>query len=158
MHKEVLTVDGKVVLVDEQDYETVKRYQWVAKPEGSRFYAVTKRPPLTRMHRMIMKAKPGQIVDHINGNGLDNRRENLRFCTGQQNSCNKKKMPFNKTGFKGVYWDKLKNKFAAQIGVQNKIKHLGYFDCPFKAARAYDAAAKELHGEFANLNFKQESK
>lgn len=150
---EIHTPQGKVIFLDDEDYPLVKGFKWDAKPGGKQWYATTVRPPFQLMHRLIMKAKQGQKVDHINGNGLDNRRDNLRFCTDAENSRNRGPNRTNKTGFKGVLWSVTAKKFQAFISNEGRSKYLGSFDCPFKAARAYDAAARELHGEFANTNF-----
>jgi hypothetical protein len=93
----------------------------------------------------------GKSVDHINGNPLDNRRENLRICTQQENSWNQRKRRTNTCGFKGVYWDKGAKKYQAQICKDGKRKYLGLFDCPEKAHEAYCKAAQELHGEFSRV-------
>lgn len=87
---------GHTVLIDDCDYEKVMRWKWYAKAEGSRHYAVTVRSPMQRMHRMILNAKPEQVVDHINGNGLDNRRENLRICSREENAKNRRVSRNNK--------------------------------------------------------------
>ncbi len=151
--KEILLTDGKIAIIDDEDYALISRYKWKPEVHGKRIYAVTKSSPIKRMHRLIMKAKDGQIIDHINGDGLNNTRANLRICGISDNAKNKRKQTNNKTGFKGVSWKTDKKRFSASIGVDTKRIHVGYFDCPFKAARAYDEAAKKHHGEFANLNF-----
>ena len=104
------------------------------------------------MHREIMHAKKGEYVDHINGNKNDNRKENLRIVTNQQNACNQGIRSNNTSGYKGVTWSKNKNKWNAQITTNYKRKSLGYFDCKHKAAQAYNNRAVELHGKFAKLN------
>jgi hypothetical protein len=118
-----------------------------------------KRPSngIVLMHRLILELDGQNIdgleVDHDNGNRLDNRRENLRPATKSQNMSNRGPFLNNKSGFKGVCWHKRRQKWIAQIHVSGKRTHLGYFDDPIAAARAYDAAALELHGAFARLNF-----
>lgn len=92
-------------------------------------------------------------VDHINRDTLDNRRENLRLATHSQNAINRGKHRDNTSGYKGVSWFKRDQKWKAQIVTNRKHTYLGLFDNPIDAALAYDQAAKELHGEFANLNF-----
>jgi hypothetical protein len=99
------------------------------------------------LHRLVAKAEPGVMVDHINGNLLDNRRENLRACTAGENSRNKKMHKNNKTGFKGVYPHR--EKFCAQIRANGVKYRLGAFDSPEEAHAEYVRAAKKLHGEFA---------
>jgi len=113
------------------------------------------------MHRLITNAKPGEIIDHINRNSLDNRKCNLRKCSNSQNQWNTVKQKNNKSGFKGVYWNKEKEKWQAQISfgkdaVGKQVTfYLGRFDNVLEAAAAYDKKAKELHGKFARLNLKQ---
>lgn len=89
-------------------------------------------------------------VDHINGDGLDNRRENLRVCTHAENTRNKRMLSANTTGLKGVSWHKKDKKFRAQIGFDGQKVHLGNFDDPHLAHEMYCLAADMLHGEFAN--------
>ena len=106
-----------------------------------------------RMHRVITGAPKSRQVDHINGNGLDNTRINLRLCDASQNQANRGK-PINcKSGFKGVSWNKQKRKWIAFIQVLGKHIYLGGFDCKIYAARVYDEKAKEVFGEFARTNF-----
>ena len=110
-----------------------------------------------RAHRIIMGITDPKIqVDHINGNKLDNRKENLRLATNQQNNYNVGPQKNNKSGYKGVSWKKDKNKWEAKIRNNNKLKFLGYFDDLVEAGRAYDRAALELFGEFAWTNFPRE--
>jgi hypothetical protein len=114
------------------------------------------------MHREVIGAQKGQIVDHINRDGLDNRKSNLRFCNQSQNRANTK--PTSKSGYKGVTKTirKLVTKSYPRwhsVIRHNKIRiNLGWFKDPISAAKAYDKKAKELHGEFAVLNFPEESK
>jgi hypothetical protein len=90
-------------------------------------------------------------VDHINTNKLDNRRENLRVCTRQQNNCNTNKRSDNKSGFKGVCFEKRRQKFVARIRIDGKLKHLGYFATAAAAHEEYKIAAVKYHGEFARF-------
>lgn len=101
------------------------------------------------LHRLITNAPKGLQVDHINGNRLDNRKINLRICSSSDNSKNR---PKNKGNYKGVYLDKLRNKWIAQITKNYKCYHIGSFEKEIEAALAYNEKAKELHGEFAYLN------
>lgn len=117
----------------------------------SKRYAYTWLGQVLLMHRLILLAKPGQQVDHINGDGLDNRDENLRFATQSQNMCNRRK-PHGK-GYKGVFWSKRAKKWHSMIMFQKTRYHLGYFAHSERAAEAYDRAALALHKEFAFLNF-----
>jgi len=155
--KEIQLTQGKVALVDDADFEWLIQWNWCAKLEHGDFYVVRNGPrPMhgrIAMHREITNAQKGMVVDHINGNTLDNQRFNLRVCTQGENTRNRAMSKNNTTGFKGVIWVRERNKYAAQITVNRKCKRIGYFNDPVEAAKAYDDAAKKYHGEFANINF-----
>ncbi|WP_216640209.1 HNH endonuclease [Achromobacter ruhlandii] len=104
------------------------------------------------LHRLVLAAQAGQIVDHINGDKLDNRRQNLRLCTIAQNSQNQALRTTNTSGFKGVRRNTTAGKWEALIRYAGRRIYLGLFDDPRVAAHAYNRAAVELHGEFARLN------
>ena len=149
---------GKFALVDKEDYPTIILNNWCAQKRNSGFgyYAVRSihlNNPKERvripMHRQILNAPDGWEVDHINGDGLDNRKCNLRLCTRSQNGANRHKVRGN---FKGVCWYSRCNKWGASICHDRKRYHLGYFDKELEAAKAYDDKAIELFGEFARLN------
>jgi hypothetical protein len=154
---------GKFAIVDKEDFEQMRKFKWFASgpekyPYGVRaIYPGEGRKITLYMHREIMKAPRGLVVDHINGNTLDNRRVNLRLATKRQNTCN---MRVNKEGcsskYRGVCRHKATRKWAAKISVDMKRIHLGVFEDEVEAARAYDTAAKKYHGEFARLNFPNE--
>ena len=111
------------------------------------------------MHREIMDAPAGLYVDHINRNGLDNRRPNLRIVTPQQNSWNTRLgIGRGRSKYKGVSQDKDVRKWRASICIDKKLKHLGYFTDEKQAAEAYDKAAKKHRGEYAFLNFDKSKK
>jgi len=93
-------------------------------------------------------AKPGEIVDHINGDTLDNRKQNLRIATPLQNARNKKRAKNNTSGFKGVEWDPRRSKWRAAIVVQGRRRHLGHFDDAREASKRYEEAAKNIFGQF----------
>jgi hypothetical protein len=105
------------------------------------------------MHRQVTNAPKGLVVDHINHNGLDNRRANLRLCTKQQNNCNSRSFRHKTSNYKGVFKEKGSKKFRAYIRFNKKPVHIGMFELEIDAAKAYDKKAKELFGEFAYLNF-----
>ena len=152
--------DGIYTVIDTEDYFKVEDYSWTAttwkhltyvKTNFRLFnsYRVTK-----KLHQLILPVSEGKEVDHKNGNGLDNRKDNLREATPTQNSQNSKKQN-NKSHsqYKGVFWAKDRNKWRAGISFNEKYTILGTFTDEIEAAKAYDKKAKELHGEFARLNF-----
>jgi hypothetical protein len=109
------------------------------------------------LHRVIMSAPSDEVVDHINGNKLDNRLHNLRICSQGQNTYNRAKTTAKRTSkYKGVSWRKSHNKWQATIYVDKKQIHIGYYDSEEQAALNYDIVAKKCHKEFAYLNFNLE--
>lgn len=154
------TTDSRI-LTDPEDRHWLERYTFSVQQHGSEdspiFYACVRptidgrRSPLY-LHRLILGAKKGERVDHINGNGLDNRRENLRFATASGNGANSRTYRNNTSGYKGVHWEHRRGKWYANLTHQGKTIFIGRFDLPEDAARAYDAKAVEIHGEFARTN------
>jgi hypothetical protein len=143
---------GKAAFVDNKDFELVSSHKWKAVKRGYTYYAEsTSAGP--SMHRLIMDAKRGQLIDHKNGNGLDNRRRNLRFATQAQNVQNGRAHRDSTSKYRGVCWDLGRRKWSAQICFNHKKTKIGFFDNEIEAAKAYDLKAKELFGEFARLNF-----
>lgn len=144
---------GKFAIVDNGDYDYLNRYRWYTAKDCNTFYARKNIIGTTiPMHRVIVGAIEGQIVDHINGNGLDNRKCNLRIVTNSQNAMNQGISKNNTTGYKGVDYRKKENKFRARIKNNGTEYSLGYFNTAQEAADAYDIKAKELFGEFAKTN------
>jgi hypothetical protein len=158
---------GRFALVDAADEEAVLSKHWCASHNGhSRYYvrANVRRADGSKvsilLHRFLLDAQPGEHVDHINGDTLDNRRSNLRLCSNRQNHQNMTSANMRRGSFKGVTWSRNAGKWMAQIcagpiqkdGHRKRI-YLGYFSDKNAAARAYDAAALEHFGEFAALNF-----
>ncbi|MCK5610847.1 HNH endonuclease [Candidatus Pacearchaeota archaeon] len=149
---------GKHALIDESDREIVEKRTWFAVKHINNFYASTNikkggRLTTIYMHRFITGDIEGMQVDHLNRDGLDNRRGNLRICTSSQNNANRKPLKGKTSKYKGVHWDKRMKKWRARMNPKPKIIHLGYFGREIEAARAYDKKALELYGEFAYLNF-----
>jgi len=178
------------VLYDLEDEDKIAPYKWrvqkgrntfyvqikIPHPDGGWYHCVSngkqrRRRRQTRLafHRFIMNPPKGMMIDHINGNGLDNRKENLRIVTSAENSRNKGKFKNNTSGFKGVYYMKKSKKMINErskpwmAGIRHNKKdiHIGYFSTPEEAARAYDARAKEIW-DIVNperqLNFPDEKK
>ena len=156
--REIPLSRGLVALVDDDDYDRVTAVgKWYANPNHRTFYA---RKNFWRQGRYIAVLMHSLITgwpspDHVNGNGLDNQRHNLRPATSSQNSQNRRMRSDNTSGFKGVYL-RDRGRWVASIWTAGKNRHLGLFATPEDAARAYDAAAAEIFGEFARLNFPKE--
>lgn len=155
--KKIPLTQGKVAIVDDEDFEYLNQWNWcLAKMSRTNEYAMrTIRTPnrvSIFMHRLVLEAKKGEYCDHINGNGLDNRRSNLRICGKKENNINRRKNVNNTTGYKGVCWDKSSKKWKAQVIYKKKYFHLGFFKNKIEAAKAYNEAALKYHREFATLN------
>ena len=155
---EIPLTRGQVAIIDAEDFEWLSQFQWHAhwNHSSKHYYArtytdeiVSYGRKLESMHRLIMKAKPWEIVDHINGNGLDNRKENLRIVTKRENAINCKINKANTSGVMGVSFDKNRNKFMAYITVNKGFKNLGRFDSFEEATKARKDAEKLYFGEFA---------
>ena len=145
---------GKFAIVDAADFERLNRYKWNAMEVKGKWYARRSVPGgVVLMHREIMNAPDDMLVDHINGNGLDDRQANLRVCTAQQN-CSNSRPREGSSSYRGV--SRHGDKWKAELMHKGQIYRLGLFDDEVEAARARDAKALELQGEFAYLNFPRE--
>lgn len=147
--------NGKKVLVDAEDYEKVIAIDWKYQLHKGKEYVRVQRwvegkNVTTYLHSFLMN---GRMVDHINGNGLDCRKQNMRVCSKKQNNMNRSKAKNNTSGYKGAYWRKDRSTWQSRISVEGKNVHLGYFPNSEDAARAYDKAARSYYGEFGKLNF-----
>jgi hypothetical protein len=158
--RKIPLTQGRFAIVDPQDYPRLSRYKWrLCRTKGKNvLYAERSvRLPGGRysrilMHRQLIKAPEGYVIDHINGNGLDNRRANLRLATVAQNAWNSRKRN-PRSGYKGVCFASDKCMWRAAIVCHGRRIHLGYFHSKIDAAKAYDSAAKKYYGEFAKPNF-----
>lgn len=148
-------VGERFAVVDEEDFPKVEHLTWSeAWRSKDLVYAVARVPGSERlvyMHRLVLGVREKVLVDHWNGNGLDNRRSNLRSCDSVQNQGNRRPS-VHSSRFKGVYWDRTKKKWSAQIVWGGRAILIGRFDREEYAARAYDGAALAVFGEFARLN------
>lgn len=152
--REIPLTQGKVALVDDEDYEALSAHKWFARRTiygVDQIYAYRDRGRIL-MHREITQAIDGVFVDHQNHNTLDNRRCNLRLCTPSQNQANRRKMAGTSSVYKGVYWHKGKARWQAAIKVNGRHISIGRFKTAEAAALAYNAKASLYFGEFAFLN------
>lgn len=149
MRKILLTQD-KSTLVDDKDYERVNKFKWFVQtsPSGKQ-QARNRRIGL--LSRFILNPPVNKVVDHINGDSLDNRRKNLRVCSIKENGRNVRKKA-STYKYKGVYKNQRSNGFFASITVDYKTKYIGFFPTKEEAAKAYNKKAEELFGEYASLN------
>jgi len=157
--KEIKLNQGKFTQVDDEDYEYLNQWKWYIAINKSRLYVIRKsnkneicKGKTILMHRIILNVPSGLETDHIDHNGLNNQKSNLRICTHSQNQMNCTGR--GKSKYLGVSFH-LNKYWIAHIKYKNKYIHLGLFNNEKDAATAYDEAAKKYHGKFANLNFKK---
>jgi hypothetical protein len=159
--KEIPLTKGKIAQVSDHWFDYLNQWKWQARYEKSsdKWYATRhlvisskKINTHIQMHRVIMNVPDGMEIDHKDGDGLNNQEDNLRICTGSQNSANKGISKVNKSGYKGVYWSTRERKWQAEIKVNQKTIYIGRYKDIKDGARAYNEAAKKYFGEFAWLN------
>ncbi len=154
MSKQILLTQDRYALVDDEDFEVLNKYKWSYSSAGKGY---VQRYPGILMHRVVLNAQKNEEIDHKNGDGLDNRKLNLRKCTHAQNLRNRRRQKNNTSGYIGVSLQRKRGKkwakWKAQIHFNQKTITLGFFSFKEEAARKYDEAAKIYFGEFAQLNF-----
>lgn len=161
--KTIKLTQNQEIILDDKYYEHLSQFNWSISKNRRKLYAhrnVLKSDNYQTckvlIHRIIMELEgfniEGKQVDHKNGNGLDNRIDNLRLANNSQNQQNISKRKTNTSGYKGVFWDKSVEKWKAQLKINTKTKHLGYFEDKILAAKAYNDGAIKYFGEFANIN------
>lgn len=158
--RQIPLTHGQVALVDEKDAACLPSVKWHAiyNARTKKWYATASlqhgmKVRTVYMHRYILNAPQGMHVDHINGDGLDNRRSNLRLATRSQNQHNRRTQYNNATGYKGVSYFKNDRSYWMQFQVNGRRVRVGGFKTAMEAAKAYDRLAREHHGAFARLNF-----
>lgn len=148
-HTSITLRDGEVALIDSEDYDKVSKLTWKFL-EG---YAASRDGNLTRMHRLVMNCNdPNLLVDHIDGNKLDNRKSNLRICTPSENRRNRVKKAPASSKYKGVRLLKSHGYYQVRITKDNKTITIGHYTNEVAAANAYNYSALEHHGEYSRLN------
>jgi len=160
--REILLTQGKVALVDAEDFEWLNQWKWLAHKHRNTWYVERRgtkengKRMTIKMHRQILNLKHDDKKqgDHKDRNGLNNTRSNLRICTPQKNSMNRGKyLTCHTSKFKGISWHKKIMKWQSEITFAGKKYCLGYFKNEIDAAKTYDSKAKELFGEFVYTNF-----
>ena len=149
---------GKVALVDDEDFEKVNQLKWYVAYRDKKYWCPVRgikfngKLKMLYMSRFIMNVTDSKIyIDHINHDTLDNRKSNLRVCTHAENCYNQRKSKRSTSGYKGVSYHKHVKKWQAQICINYKYIHLGYFNNPKLAYEAYCKTAIKYHGEFAHF-------
>lgn len=162
--KHIKLTKDKIAFVDNKDFEYLNQWKWCAGKIKNIWYAYRgkRQPKIAKgiygkvkrisMHRLILKAKKGQYVDHRDDNGLNNQRKNIRICTNSQNICRSRKRKNTSSKYKGVSWSKASNRWLVAIKANKKLIYLGLFYNEKDAAMTYNRAAKKYHKEFARLN------
>ncbi len=157
--KEIELTQGFKALIDDEYFERLNQYKWCYHKGKTNNTGYAKREEqknnkskVIHMHREIMNVTDPKVqVDHIDLNGLNNQKYNLRLVTSSQNMCNKCKRKDNESGYKGVSWRETNKKWRVRIQINGKRVHLGYFDNILDAAKAYETASKIYHGEFGRI-------
>lgn len=160
-NRKIELTQGYFALVDAEDFELVSKFSWHASVQRGKVYAdgiTGKRPnrKRIRMHRMIMQCPPDMLVDHIDGNSLNNQKSNLRLCNNTENVRNQAGHRDRAGKFKGVIFQKERNKYCAKLSFNGKLVYSKRYSNEVDAAKAYDMLARKYFGEFARTNFTEE--
>ena len=148
----LVTLNPKLtVRIDKEDLPLISKYNWYLHKWGNNEYAHSATFSGRSMHRLVLQAKPGQIIDHIDGNGLNNEKKNLRIVDHAINMQNRR--PCGKSKYLGVYQDKGRSRWRATLTFNRKTVYLGTYDTEIEAAVAYDKAVVERYGEAGKTNF-----
>ncbi|MDP2218517.1 MAG: AP2 domain-containing protein [Methanolobus sp.] len=155
--KEIKLTQNRTVLIDDENYDYISQFKWHPRQCARTCYAIRHvringHRTTIAMHQELLNTPCNMMSDHIDGNGLNNQKKNLRICSIHQNAFNRKVPLTSRSGYKGVCWHKLAKKWIAQIKHNYRMRHLGYHSSRELAAMAYNNAAVELFGEFARLN------
>ena len=164
--KKIPLTQGKFALVDDEDYEWLMKWKWFARKDERNFYAARnqskkngetknkKSRRLVSMHKVILKPRWNKLTDHIDGDGLNNQRDNLRSVTYSQNAMNRRKRKKTASSFKGVFSVSgyKGKKWIAKIRINQKLKYLGISSSEVFCARLYNEAAIKNFGEYARPN------
>ena len=156
--KEIKLTKGFVAFIDDEDFERVNAFKWCVRIKSNTQYAIRgvsiggRKTKTITMHQFITNSGIGFVTDHIDRNGLNNQKYNLRVCTQSQN-CMNRKTNYGSSIYKGVNFNKRLQKWVSYIRFDKKLIHLGCFEDEKIAAKTYDLAAIKYFGEFANINF-----
>ena len=150
----IALTQGKFAEVDDEDFDYLNQWKWYATNRKTTWYAARKpKDRVFYMHREVLSLSDSKKqVDHVDSNGLNNQKINLRGCNQTQNNGNNRKRSDNKSGFKGVHHHSVYNSWIAQIRFLGKKTHIGSFQNKKEAVLAYNERAKEIFGEFARIN------
>lgn len=150
--------NDKIILIDDEDYELFCSHNWHFVKGRNTFYLYTniikdKKRKTVALHQIILTCPKDMCIDHIDRNGLNNQRSNLRVCNRSENQCNQFKRKNTSSQYRGVSWNKYQQRWECYINKDQKRTFIGKFKSEVEAARKWDEYAKKIHGEFARLNF-----
>lgn len=150
-------------MVDDDDFEMLSKFRWMAFFQGKNKYVVANLPLVhrkqrqIRMHRLLMGFPKNKVIDHIDMDGFNNQKLNLRICNQSQNLMNRGKPSAwvnnpMRSIYKCVYWENTRKKWSVQLRIEGKMKRFGFFSCERKAGLTANEMIKKYHGDFSNLN------